>query len=88
MVSVAKWARDRELRLGAHYRNPEAKDFEKVYTVVYGAPNYPFLAEESHQLAEEYISADDVIAFCFYLTNKMRRNLIKNEKWNEEESPH
>ena len=47
-----------------------------------------FLAEESHQLAEEYISADDVIAFCFYLTNKMRRNLIKNEKWNEEESPH
>ena len=25
----------------------------------------------------EYINADDVIAFCLYLMNKMRRNLIK-----------
>ena len=25
----------------------------------------------------EYINIDDVIAFCLYLMNKMRRNLIK-----------
>ena len=33
-----------ELRVGAHYRNRkwEAKDFEKVYTVVCGTPNYLF----------------------------------------------
>ena len=34
-----------ELRVGAHYRNRkwEAKDFEKVYTVVCGTPNYLFI---------------------------------------------
>ena len=32
---------------------------------------------ESHLLAVEYIYVDDVIAFCLYLMNKMRRNLIK-----------
>ena len=33
-----------ELRVGAHYRSRkwEAKDFEKVYTVVCGTPNYLF----------------------------------------------
>ena len=68
-----------ELRVGAHYRNRklEAKDFEKAYTVVCGTPNYLFLAKEPHQFADEYINADDVIAFCFYLMNKMRRKLIK-----------
>ena len=25
----------------------------------------------------EYINSDDVITFCLYLTNKIRRNLIK-----------
>lgn len=25
----------------------------------------------------EYINVDDVIAFCFYVLNKMRRNLFK-----------
>ena len=41
----AKWARDwAGLKVGAHYRNRkwEAKDFEKVYTVVCGTPNYLF----------------------------------------------
>ena len=33
--------------------------------------------QESHELAQEYINADDVIAFCLYLMNEMRRNLIK-----------
>ena len=33
--------------------------------------------QESHELAQEYINADDVIAFCHYLMNEMRRNLIK-----------
>lgn len=36
-----------------------------------------FFAGKSHFLAEEYINATDVIAFCGYLTNKMRRNFIK-----------
>ena len=68
-----------ELRVGAHYRNRkwEAKDFDKVYTVVCGTTNYLFSVKEPHQLADEYINAVGVIAFCFYLMNKMRRNLIK-----------
>ena len=37
---------------------------------------YSFFAEKSHELVGEYINADDVIAFCLYLVNKMRRNLI------------
>ena len=37
---------------------------------------YSFFAAKSHQLVGEYISAHDVIAFCLYLVNKMRRNLI------------
>ena len=36
----------------------------------------PFFAAKSHQLVGEYINADDIIAFCLYLVNKMRRNLI------------
>ena len=36
-----------------------------------------FFVEESHKFALEYIKADDVIAFCLYLMNKMRSNLIK-----------
>ena len=35
----------------------------------------PFFAAKSHQLVGEYINADDVIAFCLHLVNKMRRNL-------------
>ena len=67
-----------ELRVGAYYQNRkwEAKDFQKVYTVVCGTPNYLFWAEEPHQLADKSINADDVIAFCFYSMNKMPRNLI------------
>ena len=34
-------------------------------------------AGKFHFLAEEYINANDVIAFCGYLMNKMRRNFIK-----------
>ena len=37
---------------------------------------YSFFAAKSHQLVGEYLNADDVIAFCLYLVNKMRRNLI------------
>ena len=40
-----------------------------------------FFAEDSHQSAEEYINANDVITFCLDLMNKMRRNLI-NLRWN------
>ena len=29
----------------------------------------------------EYINDDDVIVFCFYPMNKMRRNLIKIRSW-------
>ena len=36
-----------------------------------------FFAERFHWLAEEYINADDVIAFCLYLLNELRRNLIE-----------
>ena len=36
-----------------------------------------FFAGKSHFLAEEYIDANNVIAFCRYLMNKMRRNFIK-----------
>ena len=35
------------------------------------------IAGKSHFLAEECINANDVIAFCRYLMNKMRRNFIK-----------
>ena len=36
-----------------------------------------FFAGKFHFLAEEYVNANDIIAFCRYLTNKMRRNFIK-----------
>ena len=36
-----------------------------------------FFGQESRYLPEEYINADDVIAFCIYLMNKMRGNLIE-----------
>ena len=36
-----------------------------------------FFAQEFHQLPQEYFNAYDVIAFCLYLMNKMRRNLRK-----------
>ena len=36
-----------------------------------------FFALESHELEGEWINADDVITFCFYLMNKIHRNLIK-----------
>ena len=36
-----------------------------------------FFAGKSHYLAGEYVNANDVIAFCLYLMNKMQRNLIK-----------
>ena len=29
----------------------------------------------------QFINANDVIAFCLYLMNKMRRNLIKIRSW-------
>ena len=35
-----------------------------------------FLAEESHKRSDKYINTDDVIAFCLYLMNKMRWNVI------------
>ena len=37
----------------------------------------PFFAQESHLLAQEYINADDVIAFSLYLMNKNRWILIE-----------
>jgi len=36
-----------------------------------------FFAGKSHYLVEVYINANDVIAFCRYLMNKMQRNFIK-----------
>ena len=36
-----------------------------------------FFAGKSHFLVEEYVNANDTIAFCRYLMNKMRRNFIK-----------
>ena len=36
-----------------------------------------FFAGKSHFLAEEYVNANDTIAFCRYLMTKMRRNFIK-----------
>ena len=36
-----------------------------------------FFAGKSHFLAEEYVNANDVIAFRRFLMNKMRRNFIK-----------
>ena len=36
-----------------------------------------FFAGKSHFLAEEYVNANDVTAFCRYLMNKMPRNFIK-----------
>ena len=35
-----------------------------------------FFAGKSHFLAEEYVNANDVTAFCRYFMNKMRRNFI------------
>ena len=37
----------------------------------------PVFAGKSHYLAEVYINANDVIAFCRYLMTKIRRNFIK-----------
>ena len=34
-----------------------------------------FVVQKSHLLAQEYIDANNVIAFCPCLMNKMRRNL-------------
>ena len=76
----AKWARDWAGASGwGPLLEPEMRSkglWESLHSGLWHT-ELSFLAEESHQLADEYINAVDVIPFCFYLMNKMRRNLIK-----------
>ena len=76
----AKWARDWAGASGwGLLTEPEMRS-EGLWESLHSSSWHTecsFLAKEPHQLVDEYINADDVIAFCFYLMNKMRRNLIK-----------
>ena len=76
----AKWARDWAGASGwGLLTEPEMRS-EGLWESLHSSSWHTecsFLAKEPHQLVDEYINADDVIALCFYLMNKMRRNLIK-----------
>ena len=76
----AKWARDWAGASGwGPLPEPEMRSeglWESLHSSLWHT-ELSFLEEEPHQLADEYINADDVIAFCFYIMINMRRNLIK-----------